>query len=170
MNFVFMVKGYTCSSDLNPRPGEKYTARVTVKTNTKCQFVWLVRCLHNCGQYALCHVTVCKVSVWVVTCLSVWEKCPVCQCVSSVGCYCVSPCMCLNNIRYVTSTLCLSVYVLCGMPCVLWVSVCYCLSCVLCVGACHFLCLRCAMCVSRMLCVSLCGSCPVCIVSVVYCV
>jgi hypothetical protein len=108
----------------------------------------------------------------VVTCLSVWEKCPVCQCVCSVVCYCVSPCMCLNNIRCVSSTICVCLYVLFGVPGVLWVSVCYCLSCVLCVGACHFLCLSSAMCVSVSVVCCVChyvSSILCVIVSVVYC-
>jgi hypothetical protein len=33
--FLFMDKGYTCSSDLNSRLGDKDTARVKVNTKTK---------------------------------------------------------------------------------------------------------------------------------------
>jgi hypothetical protein len=34
-----LILYYTCTSDLNPRLGEKDTARVTVETITNCQLI-----------------------------------------------------------------------------------------------------------------------------------
>jgi predicted oxidoreductase len=39
INFALIDTGYTCSSDLGSRLGEKDTAREQVKTNTKCQLI-----------------------------------------------------------------------------------------------------------------------------------
>jgi hypothetical protein len=38
---LFTDKGYTCSSDLNSRLGDKDTARVKVNTTTKCQLIYI---------------------------------------------------------------------------------------------------------------------------------